>query len=201
MELIPALSVVTADLLADKLKHAFKENDFSTANFQVVEDTFQCNLRLYDRVVSNALYSFQDYDLWDAWYRVWVIALLVGTTLNANLYLRYVQTKDKSIFESAKQVPYTGLLGSKFPESKDMLDKSFEIMDQLRAENISIEEAAQQIRELFKDMNYCPTYWNWDNPNSRSTPAFTVTELMRMYLWYQRKAPKHIREYFFHWRH
>ena len=193
------MTVSSIDVYAKEILAAFKEDDFSIERFQYISDRFQTNLGIFDKMVSNAYVSFQDYELWDAWYRVWVIALLVSTTLNANQYLKYLETKDRSILKWSEKEPYNAPLGYRFPESRDMFDKACALMDQVRNGQLSPKIAAAKIRLLFKDMNYCPSYWKWDDPNVRSTPAFTIWGMTKMYLWYYFKAPKHVKEVMYDW--
>ena len=68
------LTASNTDLLARHLLRGFRETgDFSREAFKLVEDRFQYNLKYFDRVVGTAFMSFRDYDLWDAWFRVWVV--------------------------------------------------------------------------------------------------------------------------------
>ncbi len=193
------LTAATVDLMAKQLLKAFQSNDFSEENFKHIDDFFQSNLKIYDEVVGAAFVSFRDYDLWDAWFRVWVVALLVGTALNANLYLKYLETKDKSFLDKSEEEPYNGLLGSKFSDLRELYDQALSQMDRVRDGHTEPKEAAQNIRSLFKSMSYCPTFWRWHDPKVRTTPAFTFWGMTRMYIWYLLHAPRHVRNHMFDW--
>lgn len=193
------LTAATTDLYAKQIMEAFETNDFSVEKFQHINDKFQENLSLYDDVVSNSFISFQNYELWDAWYRVWVVALLVGTSMNANQYMKYLQTKKRSVLSYSEKDPYTGLLGSKFTECREMYDKASEMVHMVNEGKMEAKEAASQIRMLFKGINYCPSYWKWDDAKVRSTPAFTIWSMTRMYFWYRFNAPKHVRKLMYDW--
>jgi tetracycline 7-halogenase / FADH2 O2-dependent halogenase len=193
------LTAASVDLLAKQLLRSHITGDYSQEKFEPIDEFFQRNLKIFDEVVGYAFLSFQDFELWDAWFRVWVVALLVGTTLNANLYLSYYETKRRTILNQSSMAPYNGMLGSKMPESEDMLNKARAFMHEFRIGKATKEDTAANIRQLFTNMNYCPSYWKWDQMSSRTTPAFTVGEMTKMYLWYYFKAPKHIREKFYNW--
>ncbi len=189
----------TLDLLSGKIIDAVKTNDFSNDNFAQVNEFFEYNLHLYDKVVGYSFESFQDYDLWDAWYRVWVIGLLIGTAINANQFLKYMEKKDKSILKYSESGPYTGLLGSKFAEFRPTLDKALDGMALVRKGERDPKEAAKAIVALFENMNYTPTFWQWSDTSVRSTPAFTVWGMTKMYIWYLLNAPKDVRKVMMGW--
>lgn len=187
------------DLYAKQILEAFDTDDFSVEKFQYINDKYQENMKIYDEIIANAYVSFQDFDLWDAWYRVWVVALLVSTTMNANQYLKYTETKDHSILSYSEREPYSGALGSKFAECRSMYDMACAEISKVESGTIEPKKAADNIRELFKSMNYCPSYWNWHDKTVRSTPVFTIWGMTRMYLWYYFNAPKHVRKVMYDW--
>jgi FADH2 O2-dependent halogenase len=151
-------------------------------------------------MVSSSFVAFRDFDLWDAWFRVWVLALFIGTALNASLYLRYRQTKDKRVLDQTGKEPYSVLLGGKFPEFQKLYRQALAEMDRVRDGQTSPAEAAKQIRGLFKGIEYLPTYWHWHQASVRTTPAFTIWGMTRMYIWFLLFAPRATRKLLFGWR-
>ncbi len=99
-----ALTTAWVDLLGGQLLKAFASGDFSVESFEHLNVFFSNNIGYADEVVSSSFVAFRDFDLWDAWYRVWVVALLIGTALNASLYLKYRQTKDRRVSEAAQKI-------------------------------------------------------------------------------------------------
>jgi len=80
--LINAVEVIRT--LVPPLLRALDDNDFDPARFAAVE-TIQERVRSYaDRLVWATYVSWRDFDLWNAWYRVWAIGtLLVETNLGS----------------------------------------------------------------------------------------------------------------------
>lgn len=187
------------DILSRHLLQAFEDDNFSAERFQPVQDFFQRGEKLFDEVVGSSFVSFRDYDLWDAWYRVWVVALLVGTCLNAKLYLRYIQTGDRRVLDESNMAPYTGVIGSEFEAFVPVYQKALSIIDEVRDDGLDPKVAAAQLRGLWKDVDFVPTYFDWSNPEVRSTPAFTVTGVTKMYFWYLLRSPKEIYRALFDW--
>lgn len=187
------------DILSRHLLVAFDDGDFSASRFAAVESFFLTGEKVFDQVVGGAFTAFRDFDLWDAWYRMWVVALLVGTCYNAKLYLRYLQTGDRRLLEASQHPPYTGVLGSAFPQFRPLFDRHIELMQQVREGSLDSKTAAAEMRGLWRGIDFVPTYFDWSNPRVRTTPAFTVMGVTRMYFWYFFKAPKEIYRALFDW--
>ena len=191
------LTTAGVDMLAQQLLHAFKHDDFAVENFKHIDDFFVKNVRFFDRVVGNSFTSFRDIDLWDAWFRVWVVGLLVGTELNAKTYLQFIESGDKSVLDAKKSV--RGVLGSDFKQFSELFDRACGQMDKVRAGG-DPKEAANNIRELFRGLDFVPTYFKWHDKSVRTTPAFTVGGMTRMYFWYLFKSPRKVFQELYGWR-
>lgn len=194
-----ALTTAMVDLLGGQLLKAFEANDFSVESFEHLNKFFDNNIGYADEMVSSSFVSFRDFDLWDAWFRVWVVGLFIGTCLNASLYLKYIETKDKRVLDQSGKEPYSVLLGGKFPEFQKLYRQALAEMDRVKAGETSPAEAAQKIRGLFKSIKYVPTYWRWHEAVVRTTPAFTIWGMTKMYFWFLFYAPKPIRNALFGW--
>ena len=194
-----ALTTAWVDLLGGQLLKAFESNDFSVASFEHLNEFFNNNIGYADEVVSCSFVAFRDFELWDAWFRVWVVALFIGTALNAGLYLRYIETQDREVLEQSGREPYSVLLGGKFPEFQKLYRQALAEMDRVKAGQTSPKEAAGKIRALFKGIRYLPPYWRWDDAAVRTTPAFTIWGMTKMYLWFLFFSPSHLRKPLFGW--
>ncbi|HEY0097602.1 MAG TPA: tryptophan 7-halogenase [Pyrinomonadaceae bacterium] len=194
-----ALTTAMVDLLGGQLLRAFKNNDFSVESFEHLNNFFDSNIGYADEMVSSSFVSFRDFELWDAWFRVWVVGLFIGTCLNASLYLKYIESKDKRVLDQSGKEPYSVLLGGKFPEFQKLYREALAEMDRVKAGQVDPKEAAQKIRGLFKGLDYVPTYWRWHEAVVRTTPAFTIWGMTKMYFWFLFYAPKPIREALFGW--
>src|SRR6185436_19202602 len=194
-----ALTTATVDLLSRQLLEAFRKNDFNVEQFEFLNQFFHQNISYFDSVVGSSFVAFRDAELWDSWFRVWVVALLIGTELSANVYLKYVETKDPRVLEQSSGAPYTTLLGGAFPEWRAVYDQALALMDKVRSGEAAPKAAAAQIRGLFKGMPYVPTYFRWHDPSVRTTPAFTVWGMTRMYFWYFFRTPRAMRKRLYSW--
>jgi tetracycline 7-halogenase / FADH2 O2-dependent halogenase len=191
------LTTAGVDMLAQQLFQCFHSNDFAVNKFQHIDDFFQQNVRFFDRVVGNSFLSFQDCELWDAWFRVWVVGLLVGTEMNGKTYLQYLETGDLSVLDTKKSA--RGVLGSDFKPFRELFERASNEMDAVR-NGKNPKEAANDIRAMFRGLNYVPTYFKWHDASVRTTPAFTIGGMTRMYFWYLFKAPRAVFNELYGWK-
>ncbi|MBV8859354.1 MAG: tryptophan 7-halogenase [Acidobacteria bacterium] len=194
-----ALTTAWVDLLGGQLLKAFKTNDFSVESFEHLNTFFVNNISYADEVVSSSFVAFRDFELWDAWFRVWVVALFIGTCLNASLYLQYLETKDERVLEGSGKEPHSVLLGGKFEEFQKLYRQALAEMDAVRDGLKEPKEAAANIRGLFKGLKYLPDYWRWHEAGVRTTPAFTIWGMTKMYFWFLFYSPKELRKPLFGW--
>jgi FADH2 O2-dependent halogenase len=194
-----ALTTAMVDLLGGKLLKAFRANDFSVQQFEDLNDFFSVNISYADQMVACSFVAFRDFDLWDAWFRVWVVGLFIGTALNASLYLKYLETKDRNVLEMSGKEPHTVLLGGRFPEFQELFRQALAEMDRVRDGQTKPADAARNIRGLFKSIKYFPTYFHWHEASVRTTPAFTLWGMTRMYFWFLFFSPRHLRKPLFDW--
>jgi hypothetical protein len=53
---------------------------------------------------------------------------------------------------------------------------------------------------MFRSLNYVPTYFHWHDPSVRTTPAFTIGGMTRMYFWYLFRSPRAVFDELFGWK-
>ena len=98
-----ASSVEVINALAARLLKAIKDDDFRVERFEYISRIHEANLRNNDRLVFGAYTSFRDFDLWNAWFRVWALGVGLGDLKLASIYRRYLKTHDDSILPDAEE--------------------------------------------------------------------------------------------------
>ncbi|MCB9794628.1 MAG: tryptophan 7-halogenase [Alphaproteobacteria bacterium] len=192
------LTTGIVDGLVEALVPALAEDDLRRERFEAIEARFQANVDIYDRFVANSYRAFPDFDLWDAWYRVWVIALLIGTGVSGNLYLKLLEGAGPELFQSPAAARLSGALGAAVPECREWLDKAFATFERLD-EGASPAEVAAELRAQLRETPCSPDYWRFDDPAVRATPAFTMPGMARLYAWFHREAPRSLALTIFDW--
>jgi FADH2 O2-dependent halogenase len=191
------LTTAGVDMLAQTIFECFATNDFSVEKFGFIDDFFDKNVKFFDKVVGNSFTSFRDIDLWDAWFRVWVVGLLVGTEVNGKTYLQFLENGDKSFLDARKSV--RGAIGSDYKPFNELFNRAHDQMEAVR-NGADPKQAATTIREMFRGLDYVPTYFKWHDRSVRTTPAFTIGGMTRMYFWYLLKSPKAVFSDLYGWK-
>lgn len=193
------LTVANIDHLVKRLIPALGDGDFSERRFEEVDHQFQISLRHYDQVVAASFQAFPHFDLWDAWYRLWVVGNFTATALNTNLYFKYLNTKDSCWLNKSEDLPYRGVLGSTFEPQRDLFDRASQQMAAFQSGALSAHEAASNIRALYKDPPHLPGYYHWSDARVRTTPSFTVWQATRLFNWYFWNMPREMKKQIFDW--
>lgn len=194
------LTAATVDLLAGRLIEACRADDFSPRRFAELEEFFDSGLRWYDEQIAGAFLSFRDFDLWDAWFRVWVAGNFVATALATNLLLRHRDSGDPAWLDRVGEPPYRGVLGSEFAPHRELFRRAVAELESVREGAAEPAEAARRIRGLFAaPRGYLPAYYRWHDPRVRTTPTFTFGAATRLYLWYLLRADRRVRCHLMSW--
>ena len=90
------ITISTITLLADALLKAFRDDDFSLERFAAVEEFVQQSFAQFDRVVSASYVSFRDFELWNAWGRIYLTGVLFGALSPMRCYLKDLDTGDRA---------------------------------------------------------------------------------------------------------
>lgn len=80
--------------LAPRLVAAVAEDDFSPERFEYVETLQRNLLDNNDDLVRCSYLSWRDYDLWNAWFRMWAVAVALGGTNLKGKLAAYTETRD-----------------------------------------------------------------------------------------------------------
>jgi FADH2 O2-dependent halogenase len=191
------LSTIMVDLLAEELLSAFKDNDFDIDRFKHIEYSMKESFTHYDEMISNSFLSFRHYDLWDAWFRVWVTGNFLGSVSNANLLLNYFGNGNKKYLFKTSKAPYNIPLGIQLREHRLPFSKALSFMNQFENNNISKNETRDSILNVIKNHKLIPSYFEWHKPTKRCTPEFGLAGSIRLYLWARMNTTKKTRQELF----
>ncbi|MFI9504531.1 NAD(P)/FAD-dependent oxidoreductase [Nocardia sp. NPDC052566] len=177
-------TAAVTDRLAEALINQF-HGGFTPKTFDGIDALQDQLIRENDYLVANAYSSFADYDLWNAWFRVWQVNQVTGT-MRTEHRLRQVSGACGGPTAAGVEAPIDGFIDAFY-------SKADEIMNDYRAGG-STEAAAAEFRKLFAGVDFMP-------------PSFGLTDLSQPYFdidmakvasaveWAQRARPG-IRELF-----
>ncbi|PXX71254.1 FADH2 O2-dependent halogenase [Nocardia tenerifensis] len=161
-------TAVVVDRLAERLIDRFR-GGFTPETFDDIEQMQASLIKENDFLVGNAFRSFTDYELWNAWFRVWQVNQVTGT-MRTESRLRQViaaaeaRGEDTSPLLRMDAAPGAGLDG--FIDA--FYEKSGQIMDAYWRKEMSRDAAVAEFGKLFADADFVP-------------PSFGLTDMSQPY--------------------
>jgi FADH2 O2-dependent halogenase len=186
-----ASSVEVINALSARLMKALKEDDFRAERFEYISRLHEINLRNNDRLVYSAYTSFRDFDLWNAWFRIWALGVGLGDLKLASIYRRYKKTHDDSILPDAEEP--MGLFYSQHKGFGELFNAAVAKMDEVDEGRVDPKEASRYIFNLVRNADFTPAAnhlgdsdWHFINAGA---PIATIKTLA----WLFTSAPPEIR--------
>lgn len=197
-----AVTMMILNALGHRLISAVREDDFSVERFEYVQTWTKRSFRYYDDLVSFSYTSWDHFDLWNAWHRVWCLATMYGANAQMQTVMEYEKTRDKAVFDRLEQPPYRGLQAVDNPRFAAMFDAACAAMQAYRDKEIDATEAGHRIHVALKESELVPsarwTGWRALDPDNRlPTGEFTLWDMTRLLLWGKYASPPHIRGTYF----
>ncbi|MER7395304.1 tryptophan 7-halogenase [Streptomyces sp. NPDC000151] len=193
-----AVTVMALNALGHRLIEAVRQDDFDTARFAYLQEWTKRMFRFYDDLVSCSYVSFDDFELWNAWNRVWTITTLYGTNAQNQTAVAFEKTHDQGVFDALEKAPYRGLQGVDNPWVEQLFQHSRDAVLAYRAGELTKDEAIARIYELLRESGLCPAVWGTLDPEDRCPAGvFTLWPLMKILLWGKFRSPRHVRGKYF----
>jgi tetracycline 7-halogenase / FADH2 O2-dependent halogenase len=191
------------DPLASRIMKAISEDNYSKNLFADIEILQQKLLDYNDILVNCSYISFQDFDLWDAWRRVWMLGAFIGqmkTGLKANLKIAAGRGQELSIIDNDDNKiidnltpPYEGL-------GDDFFQNAAEIIKNVEKKSISPDIATQKIFELLNSIEFLPhnllEIGNIQQSSIDGASDFCKSEVSRFLSWVKTSQKPEAEKYF-----
>jgi tetracycline 7-halogenase / FADH2 O2-dependent halogenase len=142
--MINTIEVIHA--LLDPLMNALAEDDFDEARFAHIERLQQRVLDYNDRLVNGAFISWADFDLWNAWLRVWGLGTLITEFRTMNALADYAKTHDEQYVSGGTQNP--AFSNFEDPDYAAFFAAATELIEAFEAEKLSMPETSKHIFDL-----------------------------------------------------
>ncbi|HZN19646.1 MAG TPA: NAD(P)/FAD-dependent oxidoreductase [Micromonosporaceae bacterium] len=184
-------SMETMHALVHRLLDAIRDDDFSVERFAYMQDFEQGLLDFNDDLVANAYTSFQDWRLWDAWFRIWSLGQFIATFEVNRCYARYLDSRDPSVLEPLERPWWRGKLapeGSPYGGAMELLRQVNELTRSVQEGHREAGEVATELLDMLRRSDSVPPAWGLADPQNRWTDA-SFGEIVRTLHWAKRKAP------------
>jgi FADH2 O2-dependent halogenase len=180
---------VAHSLIAEVID-AVRDDDFSVSRFQHVQDLEQGLLDINDDLVANAYTSFRDWELWNAWFRIWETNQVLSTTVLGDVYSRYVKHHDVSQLEPLITLEPQGAIPSYLP-AREMIAKASAYLQDVQYGRREPSEAAEEIFELLGAVDFIPPLFGLAQRSNRWYDVKLI-DIVRTAVWARTQAPPEI---------
>jgi FADH2 O2-dependent halogenase len=191
-----AITMDSIFYLGSRVLDAFAKNEFKAANFKFVDDITLGGVHYHDQLVATSYSSWKDYRLWNAWIRIWALGEAALDQLRIiKAHLDYLRSNDVMSLSDLENVQHPGLMCPDSEAYEKLFRESKSLIDQAVADQISVEDACNQIYELIHKAELV-------------SPAIGVAlstvktfghgqwRNLRSFLWGKRKGGAHIKKYY-----
>lgn len=182
-----ATRVEVINAFVPRFLRALAADDFSADRFEYVERLQRNSMKNNDTLVTAAYTSFRDFDLWNAWFRVWVLGIGLGDLRLASAYRRYRATRDESVLPDAEEP--MGLLFSNHEAYRQLFERAAAEVQAVEEGRLASGEAARRIFALLRDVAYSPPANRLWNPAKRYVHQGEFWTTVRTLGWLMTSAP------------
>jgi len=184
----------TVHALTHRLLSSIQDGDWSLERYQHMQDLEQGLLDFNDDLVANAYVSFGDWDLWNAWFRIWALGQIIATFEVNRTYANYLNTRD---IRSLEPLEHAWWRGKTIPEDSpyapvmELLREVSEACQAVQAGHLDAGAAAAMIHTRLADADFVPPEFGLDEPDRQCLDA-TPAGVARILRWAKTQAPPEV---------
>lgn len=176
--------------LVHRVIDAVRDDDFSVERFEYIQELEQSLLDFNDDLVANAYTSFQSWNLWDAWFRVWSLGQILATFEINRAYAKYLDHRDMAALEHLARIEPHGSIPD-YPPARELFKAVNKRVQAVQNGQVDAEVAATQIFDLLSKADFVPPAFGLTDRNNRWYNA-TSGKVLKTLLWARREAPPEI---------
>jgi FADH2 O2-dependent halogenase len=178
--------------LGYRLLDALRDDDFDVARFEPVQHLEQSLIDFNDDLVANAYTSFQDFRLWDTWFRVWSLGQVLATFEINRAYAKYLDSHDAAVLEPLARIAPAGSIPDYEP-ARALLRSVSERMQAVQAGDADPGRAAAGLMSDLQRADFVPPAFGLTDPSNRWFNA-TPPKVVKTLRWARTDAPEPIGE-------
>ncbi|NKY84031.1 NAD(P)/FAD-dependent oxidoreductase [Nocardia veterana] len=193
-----AVTVMALNALGHRLIDAVRDDDFRRERFEYLETWVKRSFDYYDKLVGYSYVAFDDFELWNAWFRVWTIGTLYGVNGQMQAGFDFDRTHNTLAFDALEQAPYRGVQAIDNPDCARLFDTACAAMQEYRDKEITVGQACGRIYAALADSGLSPDFWHTLDPARRCPSGpFTLASMTRILLWGKYRSPESVRGRYF----
>lgn len=179
--------------LAPTLLGALEDGVFTRQRFEHVEDLQQKLLAYNDRLVHCSYISFRHFELWNAWYRIWMLGTFLGSLKKFKVIDAFMRTGDRSLFDLLDERRHPGSLCPELDGYDELFGAAATAVEEVEAGEADPERVADHVITLLREATFVPPAFGLDDPANHCVD-FNLANLTKTYFWGRRKAPPEVHE-------
>lgn len=178
--------------LVYRVVDAVRDDDFSIERFEFIQELEQGLLDFNDDLVANAYTSFQDWNLWDAWFRVWSLGQILATFEINRAYAKFLDHRDMSALDYLARLEPHGSLPD-YPPARELIKTVSQRVQAVQNGQLSAGAAAGQIFEALGRADFVPPAFGLTDRSNRWYNA-SPAKVLKTLAWARKQAPPEIGE-------
>jgi FADH2 O2-dependent halogenase len=179
--------------LGGRLLDALRDDDFRAERFQAVQDIEKARLRNNDNLVANTFTAFQDFDLLNAWLRVWITEQFDLNLESVRAYWRLLSSGDLSGVARLEEVALRSS-DAEFSPANRLYNRANEEILRVESGEQSTQAAARAIAKLITEADFIPPALKLRDMSCRSMRLITAKNLAQVLSWARKSGPPHTRD-------
>jgi tetracycline 7-halogenase / FADH2 O2-dependent halogenase len=195
--LVNSCTIITA--LAARIMKALADNDYSSEHFADIECLQQKLFNYNDNLVNCSYIAFSNFNLWNAWRRVWILGSFVRQAkAGLRKRLKIAAGKGKELAKDDENLDsltpsYEGLGENFFQTATATVEK-------VEAGLLSPDEAASQLMSAINSIDFLPpNFWRMADPLQKDVDMESElfkSEYSRFLSWVKTAKKPEIKKYF-----
>jgi FADH2 O2-dependent halogenase len=191
-----SITASTVGSLAHRIISATRDREFSANRFRYPEEWMLRGIRNHDRLVACSYVALSDFELWNAWHRVWMLGSTYGGTGHVEIVARFESDGDPAHWAEFERPPHRGSLSSDLPEFATLFHAAAGVIDEFKNGTATSADAARRIYALLERSGLCPAHWHLTDPSHRCPSTFSLPRLAQLASWGYFHAPPSVRRNF-----
>jgi FADH2 O2-dependent halogenase len=184
----------TLHALCHRLLDAIRDDDFSTERFAHMQDLEQGLLDFNDELVANAYIAFGDWNLWNAWFRVWALGQIIATLEVTRAYAKYLDSRDTAALEPLEHAWWRGKVipdRSPYAPLLELLREVNEACQAVAAGQLDAKAAADSINDRLARSGVVPPAFGLDDPDQQCVDV-SLLGMLSVLRWAKKVPPAEI---------
>lgn len=169
--------------LSSILLDALKDGDFSAQRFEYFDRLQQKSLEYNDRLVSCSYIAFSNFELWNAWNRVWSIGGLYNVFRIKKIQDRFKETGDKFVLDQLKNPSHLGSLCPGLDRYEQLFNAAASLVERVGTGEMIGAEAAVKILKLYDQPDFISPMFEFSKASRRYNCKFDFEDLVKVYAW------------------